>query len=58
LCAVPGGGAVRAEEILAHVVIDADDVEAALVKKRVASLPMRPAEPVIRTMLNGQISSK
>ena len=33
LSAIPGGGAVGAKEILAHVVIDADDVETMLVEE-------------------------
>lgn len=33
LLAVPGGGAVLAEEVLAHIVVDADDVEAFFVKE-------------------------
>ena len=43
---VPGRVPVLAEELAAHVVVDAVDGPAALVEKRTASDPMSPLDPV------------
>ena len=48
----PRGRAVRAEEVAAHVVVDADDVAGrGAAKCRTASDPIRPAEPVTNATL-------
>ena len=48
---VPGGGSLRAEEIFAQIVVDANDLQPFPAKYLAASEPTSPAEPVTSAIL-------
>ncbi len=51
LALLPAGGSLGTKKLLPHVVVDTDDGHSLPAKCRLASEPIKPAEPVTMAML-------